>query len=87
MEHEELNREQQERAEIARQVVEFLENDLWTKATDAQKLRLCELFAVLATMSAPQIFITMIPALDGREDLSKPRRRYRLVGKELVPVR
>lgn len=29
MEHEELNREQQERAEIARKVIEVIENDLW----------------------------------------------------------
>jgi hypothetical protein len=87
MEHEELDREQQYRAEIARKVVEFIENDLWESASDAQRLRLCQLFATLAAMRMPEIFITFVPALDGRENLGKPRRRYRLVGKELVPVR
>jgi hypothetical protein len=86
MEHE-LDREQQERAEIARRTVEFLENEIWTKATDAQKLRLCQLFATLTAMRMPEIILTVIPAKDGQEDTSVPRKSYRFVGKELVPVR
>jgi hypothetical protein len=87
MEHEELDREQRERAEIAGKVVEFIENDLWEKATDAQKLRLCQLFATLAAMRMPEVFIMFVPSLDGREDTSVPRRRYRLEGRALIPIR
>ena len=90
MEHEELDREQQERAETARQMVEFLENEIWTKATDAQKLRLCQLFATLAAMGLPmgppKIILEFCTAKDGKPDPSVPHRRYRLIGKELVPI-
>jgi hypothetical protein len=58
MELEELERD-------AKNAVEFIERDLWPRATDAQRLRLCKLLAVIASLSAPKCLVEFVPRSKG----------------------